>query len=135
MEDKIVRFSVSLPESLLKKLDEKTLNRGYTSRSELIRDFIRELIIEEKWNADEEVVGVLVMIYNHHQRGLTEKMLEIQHSRHHNILCSNHVHLDHDSCLETIVIKGEPEVIENMATKIAGLKGVKFAKLVKTAIV
>ena len=135
MEDKVVRFSVSLPESLLKKLDEKTLDKGYTSRSELIRDFIRELIIEEKWGKDEEVVGVLVMIYDHHKRGLSEKMLEVQHSRVHNILCTTHVHLDHDSCLETIVIKGKPDLIEEMATKIAGLKGVKFAKLVKTALV
>ncbi len=131
--EKIVRFCVSLPEGLLHKLDEKTLSRGYTSRSEFIRDMIRELIIEEKWEEGEEVIGVLVIIYDHHKRGLTEKMLEIQHSEFSHILCSTHVHLDRRNCLEAIIIRGKPDDIELTATKIGGLNGVKFSKLVKTA--
>ncbi len=134
-DSKIVRFCVSLPENLLNKLDEKTLKRGYTSRSEFVRDMIRELIVEEKWEKGEEVIGVLVIIYDHHKHGLTEKMLEVQHSEFAHILCTTHVHLDHDSCLETIIIKGKPEEIETTAIKIGGLSGVKFAKLVKTAYI
>lgn len=129
----IVRFSVSLPENLLKKLDEKTLKRGYSSRSELVRDLIRELIVQEKWENDEEVIGVLVLIYEHHTHGLTEKLHEVQHSEFSHILCTTHVHLDHETCLETIIIKGKPEEIEATSIKIGGLRGVKFAKLVKTA--
>ncbi len=134
MKDKqIVRFSVSLPLELLKKLDEKTLQKGYSSRSEVVRDMIRELIVEEKWEKKEEVIGVLVIMYDHHKHGLTEKMLEVEHANPSQILCTTHVHLDHETCLETIIIKGKPEEIEATSVKIGGLNGVKFAKLVKTA--
>ncbi|WP_457640419.1 nickel-responsive transcriptional regulator NikR [Persephonella sp.] len=134
MKEKIIRFSVSLPETLLKELDNRVINKGYASRSELIRDLIRELIIEDKWqNEAEEVVGVLTVIYDHHQRELTQKMIDIQHSKYVNIMCNTHVHLDHHNCLETIIIKGKPSEIEKIAIEIGGLKGVKFAKLTKSS--
>lgn len=132
-QEKIVRFCVSLPQSLLSNLDSKIISRGYTSRSEFIRDVIRELMVEEKWEKGEDVIGILIMIYDHHKRGLTEKMLKIQHSEFSHILCSTHIHLDHNNCLETIIIRGKPEDIESTAIKIGGLNGVKFSKLVKTA--
>ncbi len=134
MEEKTVRFSVSISQDLLKELDSRVIKKGYSSRSELIRDLIRELIIEEKWNNEtEEVVGVLTIIYDHHQRDLTRKMIDIQHSKYINILCSTHVHLDHNNCLETIIIKGKPADIEKISIEIGGLKGVKFSKLTKSS--
>ncbi|NPA57697.1 MAG: nickel-responsive transcriptional regulator NikR [Aquificae bacterium] len=134
MGGKMVRLCITVPEELLKFLDEKVVKKGYPSRSEFIRDLIREVAVEEKWkNQKGEVVGVLTVIYDHHQRELTQKMIEIQHSKYVNILCTNHVHLDHHNCLETIIIKGSPAEIESIAVKIAGLKGVKFAKLTRTA--
>ncbi|NPA16471.1 nickel-responsive transcriptional regulator NikR [Persephonella sp.] len=134
MGEKMVRLSVTIPEVLLDFLDEKVIKKGYSSRSEFIRDLIRETVIEDKWKSSEgEVVGVLTVIYDHHQRELTQKMIDIQHSRYINIMCTTHVHLDHHNCLETIIIKGSPSEIENIAVKIAGLKGVKFAKLTRTA--
>ncbi|WP_457627026.1 nickel-responsive transcriptional regulator NikR [Persephonella sp.] len=134
MGEKMVRLSVTIPEVLLNFLDEKVIKKGYSSRSEFIRDLIRETVIEDKWKSSEgEVVGVLTVIYDHHQRELTQKMIDIQHSRYINIMCTTHVHLDHHNCLETIIIKGSPSEIENIAVKIAGLKGVKFAKLTRTA--
>ncbi|ACO03887.1 MAG TPA: nickel-responsive transcriptional regulator NikR [Persephonella sp.] len=134
MGEKTIRFSVSLPEDLLKELDSRVIKKGYSSRSELIRDLIRELIIEEKWDSEtEEVFGVLTIIYDHHQRDLTRKMIDIQHSKYVNILCSTHVHLDHNNCLETIIIKGKPSEIEKLSIEIGGLKGVKFSKLTKSS--
>ncbi len=131
---KMVRLSITLPEELLQLLDEKVISKGYASRSEFIRDLIRETLIEDKWSSsEEEVVGVLTVIYDHHQRELTQKMIDIQHSRYVNIMCTTHVHLDHHNCLETIIIKGKPSEIENISVKIAGLKGVKFAKLTKAS--
>ncbi|WP_457622260.1 nickel-responsive transcriptional regulator NikR [Persephonella sp.] len=134
MSERTIRFSVSLPENLLKELDNRVIKKGYSSRSELIRDLIRELIIEEKWDYEaEEVFGVLTIIYDHHQRDLTRKMIDIQHSKYVNILCSTHVHLDHHNCLETIIIKGKPSEIEKLSIEIGGLKGVKFSKLTKSS--
>ncbi len=133
MKEKLVRFSITITEELLKELDEKVIKRGYSSRSEFIRDIIREMIVEERWQSDDEVIGVLTVIYDHHQRELTQKMIDIQHSKYVNVMCTTHVHLDHHNCLETIIIKGKPSEIQNIAIQIGGLKGVKFAKLTKTA--
>ena len=108
--------------------------KGYASRSELIRDLIRERLVEDTWAQDtEEVYGVLTISYDHHQRELTERLVEIQHSRYANVLCSTHVHMDHHNCLETIVIKGRPSEIERISLRIAGLKGVKFSRLTRAS--
>jgi CopG family nickel-responsive transcriptional regulator len=131
---RINRFSVSLPEPLLAELDRRVIRRGYSSRSELVRDLIRERMVEDKWERDaDRVVGVLTISYDHHQRGLSQKILDLQHSRHVNILCNTHVHLDRDNCLETIIIKGRPREIERIAIQCGGLRGVRFAKLTRAA--
>jgi CopG family nickel-responsive transcriptional regulator len=125
-----IRFTVSLPETLLDVLDERVETRGYASRSECVRDLIRDQMVEEKWgNAREEVVGVLTIGYDHHQRQLTQKLVDIQHNRYVNVLCATHVHLDHDNCLEAIIIQGKPNEIEKITSQIAALRGVKFARL------
>jgi len=124
---------VSLPQYLLEELDRKIIKRGYSSRSELIRDLIRELMVEDAWRAEEEVIGVLTLIYDHHQRELTHKMLEIQHNEYVKVLCSTHIHLDHHNCLENIVLKGRPDEIEGISISIGGLRGVKFARLTKAS--
>ena len=134
MGEKLVRFSVTIPENLLEYLDNKVTREGYSSRSEFIRDLIRETIVSDRWSdGQNEVVGVLTVIYDHHKRELTQKMIDLQHSIYLNIMCTTHVHLDHNNCLETIIIKGKPSEIESISVKIAGLKGVKFAKLTKTS--
>jgi CopG family nickel-responsive transcriptional regulator len=133
-KEKTIRFSVSLPLKLLKELDRKIVNRGYASRSEFVRDLIRERIVEDKWqDTGEEVVGVMSITYDHHQRELAERIIHAQHSRYVNILCSTHVHLDHDNCLETIIMKGNPPEIEKISIEIAGLRGVKFSRLTRAS--
>jgi len=132
--DSAIRFSVSLPEKLLGDLDRRVVRQGYASRSELVRDLIREKIVEEKWEDDgEDVVGVLVIIFDHHQKDLAEKVIHAQHQRQVNILCSTHVHMDHHNCLETIIIKGRPPEIEKIAIEIGGLRGVRFARLTRAS--
>ena len=131
-----IRFTVSLPGGLLKELDKGVSRKTYASRSEFIRDLIRDQIIETKWaDAASAVVGVLTISYDHHQRGLTQKILDIQHSRYVNILCSTHVHMDHHNCLEVIIIKGKPPEIERIRNQIAGLRGVRFARLTRASTV
>ena len=134
MGEKLVRFSITIPEELLEYIDKNVIKKGYSSRSEFIRDLVREMIVSDRWSdGKDEVVGVLTVIYDHHKRDLTQKMLDLQHSKYINIMCTTHVHLDHHNCLETIIIKGKPSEIESISVKIAGLKGVKFAKLTKTS--
>jgi CopG family nickel-responsive transcriptional regulator len=131
--DDTIRFSVSLPAGLLDELDRRVTSRGYASRSELVRDMIRERLVEDAWQAGEEIAGVLAIVYDHHQRELAQKLIDIQHNEHVHVLCSTHVHLDHHNCLETIILQGHPPEIEHIAAEIGGLKGVKFAKLTRTA--
>ncbi len=133
-QDNTIRFSVSLPQELLEEMDRKIDANHYVSRSEYVRDMIREKLVEEKWAGREEVVGVLTIIYDHHQHELAQKMIDIQHTYLINVLCSTHIHLDHHNCLETIVIKGEGIRIEEISNDIAGLKGVKFSRLTRTAV-
>jgi CopG family nickel-responsive transcriptional regulator len=135
-KDDTIRFTVSLPTGLLKELDKRVGGKGYASRSEYVRDLIRGQILETRWSeSDEDLVGVLTISYDHHQRGLTQRVLDAQHSAYVNILCSTHVHLDHHNCLEAIIIKGRPREIERIRTQIGGIRGVKFAKLSKASAV
>ncbi|MCK4512165.1 nickel-responsive transcriptional regulator NikR [bacterium] len=135
-KSKTVRVSVSLPAKLLSELDRRIVSKGYSSRSEFVRDLIREQIVHDKWeNETEEVVGVLTISYDHHQRGLADKLISVQHRKYINVLCNTHVHMDHHNCLETIIIKGLPPEIERLAIEIGGLKGVRFAKLTRASSV
>ena len=135
-KDDTIRFTVSLPSGLLKELDKRVGGKAYASRSEFVRDLIRDQILETRWSdSAEDLVGVLTISYDHHQRGLTQRVLDAQHSAYVNILCSTHVHLDHHNCLEAIIIKGKPKDIEKIRTQIGGIRGVKFAKLSKASAV
>jgi len=129
------RFTVSLPAPLLDELDHRIVDQGYDSRSELVRDLIRAQLVADAWeHEDGEVHGVLTICYDHHRRELKDRLHAIQHNHYVHILCNTHVHLDHDNCLETIILRGTPAEIEKMALGIQGLKGVVFAKLVRAAI-
>lgn len=134
--EETVRFTVSLPRDLLGEVDRRMVGRGYASRSEFVRDLIRERLVRRKWTGRKRnVVGVLTISYDHHQKGLTEKIVEVQHVRYVNVLCTTHVHLDHDSCLEVIIIRGNPSQIERLAIEIGGLRGVRYAKLTRASSV
>ena len=132
--DRTIRFTVSLPEELLTELDKRVTVKGYESRSELVRDLIREKIVEDRWqDRGEDVVGVLTISYDHHQRDLAYKIMEVQHNQYVHILCSTHVHLDHHKCLETIIIAGHPPEIERISDEIGTLRGVRFAELTRAS--
>lgn len=134
-EDRIIRFSISLPEQLLSELDKMIYARNYASRSEFTRDLIREKIVKDSWSHEnEELIGVLTIIYDHHQGELMSRKMNIEHDANVNIICTNHIHVDHHNCLENMVLKGFANDIEKFSDSIAGLKGVKFSKLVRAAV-
>ncbi len=123
------RFSVSLDEKLLSRFDGYLEARGYANRSEAIRDLIRKVLINEEWEQDSEVVGVVTLVYNHHQPQLQEKITEIQHDFHHQITSTTHVHMDHDNCLEVTIVKGRASQVRELAEKLIALRGVKNGNL------
>jgi CopG family transcriptional regulator, nickel-responsive regulator len=136
MEQDLMRIGVSLPENLLTKFDEIILQRGYSSRSEGIRDAIRNYIVHFEWMSDVkgERVGVITIVYDHSQRGLVDNLTGIQHDFGTIIQSSLHIHLDHDSCLEIVVLRGDGQVVRKAAEKIMSLKGVKHVKLTTTSM-
>ncbi|OFV65755.1 MAG: NAD+ synthetase [Candidatus Syntrophoarchaeum butanivorans] len=135
IDQELMRIGVSLPENLLKRFDNIIKKRGYSSRSEGIRDAIRNYIVDYEWMGEEEGerVGVITIIYNHHQRGLNDTLLEIQHNSLGLLGTSFHVHLDHDNCLEVLLARGDIREIKRITEEIMALKGVKHVKLTTTS--
>jgi len=131
MEQELMRIGVSLPDNLLERFDEIIKKRGYSSRSEGIRDAIRNYIIHYDWMNEVvgERIGIISLIYEHDQRGLVSSLTEIQHEHSDLIKSSVHVHLDHDNCLEIIVSEGEGKRVKELAEQMMALKGVKYVKL------
>ncbi len=129
-----VRFSVSLPEDLLKQFDELLNRKGYTNRSEGIRDLIRDRLIQQDIEENKEVVGVITILYDHHVRELSEKVISEQHHSEAHVISAMHVHLDHYNCLEAIVVRGEGKLVRSFADRLIGTRGVKHGRLVITSI-
>jgi CopG family nickel-responsive transcriptional regulator len=125
----LVRFGVSLQSELLKKFDEHIKQHSYTNRSNAIADIIRDKLIEEEWTSNEVVTGVVTMVFDHHQRDLTNTLTNIQHDHHDLIISSQHIHLDHDNCFEIIVVKGRANELTKLCNKLKAAKGVKHAKI------
>jgi CopG family transcriptional regulator, nickel-responsive regulator len=136
MEQDLMRIGISLPEKLLNKFDEIILQRGYSSRSEGIRDAIRNYIVSYEWMSDVqgERVGVITIVYSHSQRGLEDNLTEIQHDLSSIIQSSLHVHLDHENCLEVVVLRGQGQDVKKAAERMMALKGVKHVKLTTTSL-
>lgn len=131
MEQELMRIGVSLPENLLTKFDDIIEKRGYSSRSEGIRDSIRTYITHYEWMSDVKGrrVGTISLIYDHTKRGLSNSLADVQHDHIDIIKSSIHVHLDHDNCLEVIILDGEGADVKAVAERIMSLKGVKYVKL------
>jgi CopG family nickel-responsive transcriptional regulator len=132
---KLMRFGISMPEELLQEFDHYIKARNYQNRSEAIRDLIRDRLVEEEWSDVQEgleVVGTITFVYNHHKRELVNALLHVQHDYDSSVLASQHIHLDHNHCLEVTVVRGNTEVICDLANKIKSMKGVKHAALSMT---
>jgi Predicted transcriptional regulators containing the CopG/Arc/MetJ DNA-binding domain and a metal-binding domain len=128
---KTIRFGISLDEQLLEQFDTLCIKRGSPNRSEAIRDLIRAALVEERWEQEKSVVaGTLTMVFDHHKSDLAQRLTEEQHEFHDLIITTLHVHLDHDNCLEVLVLKGEARRLRTLADKLLSIKGVKTGELV-----
>ena len=125
----LVRFSVSIEKSLYRLMQKLLKKSGYANRSEFIRDLIREHLVEEQWKSNEEAIGTITLIFDHHKRELSNRLLDLQHDHHRNILATTHVHLDHDMCVETVLVKGRAQKVQELANLLRKEKGVLHASL------
>ncbi len=127
------RFGVSVEDDLLQSFDKLILQQGYSNRSEALRDLMRDALVKNRLENEKEevgdVVGSLTLVYDHHASDLKERMDGIQHQYHHLIVSVLHVHINHDDCLEVIVLRGEISEVRSIAESLLSLKGIKHGKL------
>ena len=131
MDDDLSRIGISLPKNLLERFDEILNYRGYSSRSEGIRDAIRTYITYYKWMSDVkgEREGVITMVYDHDQRNLLTTITDIEHEHNNIIKASLHSHVTHNRCLEVILVRGDGTQLKNLAERLMAQKGVESVKL------
>ena len=128
----VKRFGVSLETDLLEALDELVEKHHFPNRSQAIRYLIKKNMVDDEWDENKYVAGAIVLVYDHHRRDLSNKSTSIQHDFHDLVLSVQHVHLDHDNCLETIAVKGHASRLKMLSDKLIALKGIKHGKLVMT---
>ncbi len=128
------RIGIALDSDLLARFDRFISRQGYTNRSEAFRDLIRDrLVASALEDPQAPVVGSVTLIYDHHSRLLPEKLMNLQHEHHDLIIATTHAHLDHDTCLEVIILKGEWKRVQKLADVLIGTKGVQHGRLVMSS--
>ena len=130
-----VRFGVSISKELFSAFDRYIKARSYKNRSEAIRDIIREKLIEKEWETEaqaKEVVGTITYVFDHHKRELMDSIINIQHEFSDSVIASQHVHLDHNNCLEVAIVRGKPSTLRGVAYRLKALKGVKHCRFTMT---
>ena len=126
---KLFRFGVSLDKDLLDKFDRLIRVKNYPNRSEAFRDLIRQELVKKQWEDDKEIAGAIILVYDHHRRKLINKLTDIQHDFQKMIISTQHIHLDHNNCLEIIAVKGNPKEAQKLTDTLKSVKGVKHGTL------
>lgn len=130
--ERITRVSLTLPKELLDELDRALKAQGYASRSEAVRDALRDFLASYRWRSGlkGEQLGAILVMYEHDVRGLTDALMDIQHESAGIIGAVQHLHIDAKNCLETLIVRGPAEKIRKLIDRLGALRGVKQAKLV-----
>ncbi len=130
----IIRFGVSIEQDLLENYDRLIAERGYATRSEALRDLIRDALIQRKIESDlnTQVLGSLTLVYDHHASNLLQEMAHVQHDFHEVVLSVMHIHVSHTDCMEILAVRGIVSEIVDLADKLLSLKGIKNGKLFLT---
>jgi CopG family nickel-responsive transcriptional regulator len=123
------RFSISLEEDLLADFDQVIKDKKYKNRSEAIRDLIRNSFVDNEWADDKDVMGVITLVYDHHQANLQENITTLQHDFFHYIVSTTHVHMDHHNCMEVIIVKGKARDVMTLSNDLNSLRGVRNCRL------
>jgi len=125
----LFRFGISLPKDLINKFDKLIKGKNYTNRSKALGDLIRQELVKEEWRTGREIAGAITLIYDHHRRELLNKITDVQHDFQKVIISTQHIHLDHDNCLEIVAVKGGPREAQKLTDRLKSIKGVKHATL------
>ncbi len=128
----LARFSVSIEEDLLAAFDKLIARDGYPTRSEAVKHLVREALVDKEWKGKGNVAGAIVMVYDHHKRDVVRKLLNVQHDYGEIIIATQHVHLDHDNCLEMVTVKGKASRIHKLTRTLKMLKGLKHSDVLMT---
>ncbi|MBU1918694.1 MAG: nickel-responsive transcriptional regulator NikR [bacterium] len=127
------RFSISMPEDIVKQLDAMIKSKGYDNRSQAVADMVRHQLVEHKAKqSNEEIAGNITLVYDHHKPNLQNMLTEIQHDFGNMIIATIHVHLDHHNCMEVLSVRGKSQKVQNLSNKLIALKGVKHGALTVT---
>jgi len=127
-----VRFSVSLGGDLLKRFDRTWKGEGLPTRSEAVQSLIRQSLVQKEWQSGGEVAGSIVIVYDHHERELAGELVDVQHDFEHIVVAAQHAHLDHDNCLESVIVRGRAAEVQGLVKKLKSLKGLKHVALMMT---
>ena len=135
MPERIERVSLAIEADMLARFDAIVERAGHGNRSEAVRDLIRNRLAEETWATPgrRKAVATVSLVYEHGKREVADRLLEVGHGHHDVVVATLHVHLDHDRCLEIIVLRGQPKVLRQVADELMMLKGVEHGKVVFTA--
>jgi len=125
----IVRFGVSLEGKLLSQFDSLIKGKNYTNRSEAVRDLIRQELIRKEWEGGGDVAGAITLIYDHHRKDVLGKVIDVQHDDQDLIISTQHIHLDHNNCLEIIAVQGRARDVIKLAATLKSIKGVRHSSL------
>ncbi len=125
----VFRFGISLPKDLIDKFDKLIKEKNYTNRSKAFGDLIRQELVKKEWLEGKEIAGAITLIYDHHKRELLNKITDVQHDFQKVIISTQHIHLDHNNCLEIVAIKGNPKEAQRLTDTLKSIKGVKHATL------
>jgi CopG family nickel-responsive transcriptional regulator len=125
----LTRFSVSLEEELMQRFDAKIEKEHCPTRSKAVGDLIRASLVQTEWQAGEEVAGAVVLVYDHHTSNVIKTLTAAQHDCHGTIISTQHIHLDHDNCLELIAVRGRPADIDALVKRLKSIKGLKHVSL------
>jgi CopG family nickel-responsive transcriptional regulator len=129
------RFGVAIEAGLLLRFDRLIHKRRSANRSEAIRDLIRDALVQQEWvTGDGEAAAAVVLVYNHHQRQLQGRMTELQHQDHERIISTMHAHLDHDNCMEVVLLRGKPADLRRIGERLIAIRGVKHGRVVSTTL-
>lgn len=125
----LVRFGISAEKDLLAKFDKLMRKKGHTNRSKAFSDLVRQELVKKEWIEGKEVAGAIIMIYDHHKRELVNKLMGIQHDFNKIIMSTQHIHLDHNNCLEIVAIKGASTEAQKLSDALKSVKGIKHTTL------
>jgi CopG family nickel-responsive transcriptional regulator len=125
----LTRFSISLDEGLVRQFDAKIKADRCPTRSKAVGDLIRSSLVQSEWRAGDQVAGAIVLVYDHHKRDIVKNLTDVQHDCHDAIVSTQHIHLDHDNCLEIIAVRGKPAEIDAIVMRLKAVKGLKHVSM------